>query len=471
MTGPSGSGKSELIGALLELYPDHCTMWQQFTTRPRRGPGDRYVFVTPEKFNGLRPLLTVRTTFGGNHYGTMPEAGAEGKAVLTIADVNGYADLARSVEEHNRNLALNRTEPLIGGLGRPTPLGRGPVNLFTVLVRYAPTEESVEARGRGPRGLAFVQAELDGLADFKANLTIDTTEKWPDPTEFFEQHVWPLISPPDWVALARGELAAAGELLEAHGGDVAEDIHSMLSAWREEFLRAPSPSALAAMGATELAALPLAEIQAQFDALAPPEVERTPLEVEPRAPLAAPDDPTDAALAEAADALGPPAAEESPGDRLARMEAEIKAAGPEAPPPFVEPEAAQAEPEAAPPPPVASTGPRFRTLRDLIAGSDFEGFIIRTRTGQTGFSSHSYFEAMFRRYMTESGAVFPGRLDFGRPPVEMDPGDPKKQAKIRRFEVKHNYNGQEEIFLIGYSERLLRPESGGRVIGSVNLNS
>ena len=205
LAGPSGAGKTGLAGGLLRAYPDHCAKWHQVTTRPRRGPGDDYVFLTPPRYALLEEALTCRTQFGGHLYGTFPETGTEGRAVLTIVDRDGLRALAADVEAHNAALAL-------GGEGK---FGAGPVALVRVLLTYDVTEESVAARGRAGRGREFVAEELDGLRVLGAfDAEYDTTGgRWPDPAEVFGRLIWP---------------AFAHHAAEAERGAVVEQLRERL---------------------------------------------------------------------------------------------------------------------------------------------------------------------------------------------------------------------------------------------------
>jgi predicted phosphoadenosine phosphosulfate sulfurtransferase len=68
--GPSGSGKSELVQRLLDMYPDNVCKWKQATTRAKRGHGDDYVFMTKPMYDVVRSTLTCRTEFNCNQYRT-----------------------------------------------------------------------------------------------------------------------------------------------------------------------------------------------------------------------------------------------------------------------------------------------------------------------------------------------------------------------------------------------------------------
>lgn len=179
--GPSGSGKTELVKGLLTLYPEKFVRWQQVTTRPQRegdSPSD-YVFLTKDTYDSVAHVLTCRTYFNGNYYGTFPEPVAPGVSVLTIVDAGGLASLEADVMQQN-----------VAGSGKFGESVR--VNLVRVLMTYEPTEERVTERGRASRGVEFVREELRKLPQRYSsgsrsywNHVCDTTEGFPDAAEFF----------------------------------------------------------------------------------------------------------------------------------------------------------------------------------------------------------------------------------------------------------------------------------------------
>lgn len=190
--GPSGSGKSELVQRLLDMYPDNLTKWKQATTRPKRGPGDDYVFMTKPTYDVVRSTLTCRTEFNGNHYGTFPEPTGADTAVLTIADAMGLRDLIQDVENHNNHVEN----------GHKGKLGDHPVRLVKVLMTYDLTsQQEIAARGadrNGTRTGEFLQQEEEKL---HAVCTFDTVlestgGRWTDPIEFFDSVVWPAVTAP-----------------------------------------------------------------------------------------------------------------------------------------------------------------------------------------------------------------------------------------------------------------------------------
>lgn len=184
-SGPSGSGKTELVKRLLELYPDNVRKWKQATTRARRSADEDYVFVTPSQYGVMRTMLTCRTEFNGNSYGTFPEPLVDDSAVLTIADAMGLSDLEQDVADHNRRVQA----------GHAGKLGAFPVKLVRVLMVYDLSDAEIEKRG-GTRDVAFLQGEIDRLKGFEYDSVIDSTGGWPDPVEFFDSVVWPAIVSP-----------------------------------------------------------------------------------------------------------------------------------------------------------------------------------------------------------------------------------------------------------------------------------
>jgi energy-coupling factor transporter ATP-binding protein EcfA2 len=187
--GPSGSGKSELVQRLLDMYPDNVCKWKQATTRAKRGPDDDYVFMTKPMYDVVRSTLTCRTDFNGNSYGTFPEPLVDDSAVLTIADAMGLADLEQDVAEHNKRVQA----------GHPGKLGSYPVKLVRVLMVYDLSDAEIEKRGGtrgGTRDAAFLQGEIDRLKAFQFESIVDSTGGWPDPVEFFDSVVWPAIANP-----------------------------------------------------------------------------------------------------------------------------------------------------------------------------------------------------------------------------------------------------------------------------------
>jgi hypothetical protein len=180
--GPSGSGKSELAAKLLSFFPDQLTKWQQVTTRPQRNSTDDYLFITKDQYESLSKsnMLTCQTSIYDNDYGTFPEKTSINHSVLTIADRQGLESLMRDVRDHNTILEKG---------GTVSKLGDRPVQLFKVFVYYDLTEKSIERRGRTARGIDNIKAEVAKFSDVIFDITVDTTNEWPDVVKFFNNEI------------------------------------------------------------------------------------------------------------------------------------------------------------------------------------------------------------------------------------------------------------------------------------------
>ena len=187
--GPSGSGKSVLVDNLRSTYPDNILKWTQVTTRPRRSSNDDYMFITKNKYDIMRDMLTCRTQFNGNYYGTMPESVLTGDtAVVTIADAVGLKDLAECITLHNELVQ-------VGGVGQ---FGDQLVRLVTIMVTYTVDKAAVIERGRTSRGVEYITNEIDALLACGVNIdtVIDTSAGWPTAVDIFDKYIWDAISTP-----------------------------------------------------------------------------------------------------------------------------------------------------------------------------------------------------------------------------------------------------------------------------------
>ena len=102
LSGPSGVGKSTVVGRVLERFPDRLRLSVSATTRPPR-PGERegvdYFFLSPEEFQRRRQageFLECFEVFGRGHwYGTLlaelVPSGPDPKWVILDIDVEGAA--------------------------------------------------------------------------------------------------------------------------------------------------------------------------------------------------------------------------------------------------------------------------------------------------------------------------------------------------------------------------------------------
>jgi hypothetical protein len=211
--GPSGAGKSELANLLLKAHPEVCTRWRQFTTRARRHLQEEYVFLDDARYEAIADLLTCRTHFGGNNYGTLPEEVGAEAVVLTIVDVAGLSDLREDVARHNTD--LDET-----GRGK---FGSSPVRLLQVLVHYDVNDDSIERRGRKSRGTESIQKELERLLRlFQWDDSVDTTSAWPDPAHFFQTVIEPAISARSRQSVASGIWKLVSEIEESQLDTVSD---------------------------------------------------------------------------------------------------------------------------------------------------------------------------------------------------------------------------------------------------------
>ena len=401
--GPSGAGKSELVRGLIESYPDNVTKWQQFTTRPRRGPGDDYVFLSRDGYKKVQESLTCRTQFNGNFYGTMPEVTPKDVAVLTIADIEGIQDLYRDVREHNE---------AVGGPARSGKFGDEPVELICVLVRYDVTEAQVARRGREARGVNFASNELAQLEHAFAgrwDVTLDTTANWVDPTDFFAEHVWPRISGPDpmedfertvseFSKVIRENPSAAADATRAMR-DLMDDITSGTASDEQppEEEAAPSGDIGETLEAvverkhrplgSHASETPQAEEYDEASAIVGDE----PTEQEPS--------PEGVAADELADAAQEPAAAETPVAPVAPVDG-----------------APQGEKQPAEGPAAApqESPSKLSVIRGLMAENPFPAWLSESGTGLTATASREAFERSFAAYMVSIGvSVNDLRTEYG----------------------------------------------------------
>lgn len=178
--GPSASGKTELVEAIIRENSTLTKKWRQITTRSRRdGEGETYVFVDPEEFESIASLLTCVTNFGGMRYGTIPEAqGSDDRIVLTIVDGVGMKSLLADVAAHN-------ADPSSGKLNAAFTY-----NVVRVLMKYDVVRCAERVTNRPGRDVNTVVAELTRLqsdADLKWDIELDTTSAWVSAGEFLNQ--------------------------------------------------------------------------------------------------------------------------------------------------------------------------------------------------------------------------------------------------------------------------------------------
>lgn len=421
--GPSGSGKSELIQRLLADYPELLLKWKQTTTRARRSANDDYVFISKEQYVLIESMLTVRTTFNGNHYGTFIEARTAAdpvQGILTIASREGLEDLETAVNYHNECIAE----------GRAGCFGDIPARVVRVLMKYDITPESVARRGREMRGTEFIQSEINDLLDMGAwDIVIDTTEAWPDVEQTFNEHIWPVLdalrSDPatqlridirqwmqDTERLLDAMPAPALEILwsklpkhvmhDMAAKQVVDDVDAaLLSATKA--VAEPTPAMLRAMDdgvnyEVDVEEDPIDVLSTSFQQA---------METGEQADASAPELEAFSESAKRAmdDGVNYEAdvESESPRDALSDLRNlerlhndtynEMLEAGELGD--FVEEEVPAVEPEAEP----ASLA---RSPSEIFASSDFETFVLETGVGKDAFESENVFKTIFSQYVSSN---------------------------------------------------------------------
>jgi len=159
LSGPSGTGKSTLLGRLLAAHPATFGFSVSHTTRaPRAGEqdGEAYHFVTREAFEALRAAdgFIETAEFGGNLYGTSAAAveavRARGRVCVLDIEMEGVKQVMRLPALRARICFLQ--PPSLAELER------------RLRARGTESEPAVRARLAAARAeLAFVaQLEADG---------------------------------------------------------------------------------------------------------------------------------------------------------------------------------------------------------------------------------------------------------------------------------------------------------------------
>lgn len=163
VAGASASGKTSLAEQLVEQFPDIFDRWTQVTTRPSRGPGDNYLFLSESKYDAIHGLLTAKTMFNGYRYGTMPSP-TQAPYILIVVNAEGLKDLIYDINYDSERKVFDE-----------------PVRLITIRMEFDVNEATMAARGRLGRldGIVDEISALDAL-NVEWDIEIDTTSQWPD---------------------------------------------------------------------------------------------------------------------------------------------------------------------------------------------------------------------------------------------------------------------------------------------------
>ncbi|GAA3532198.1 guanylate kinase [Amycolatopsis ultiminotia] len=151
VSGPSGVGKSSVVGQLRRLDPDIYFSVSVTTRAPRPGEvdGNHYHFVDAAEFDRMvaEGRLLEWAEFAGNRYGTPREpvdrALAEGRPAVLEIELQGARQVRAAMPEARLVMLMPPSwEELVGRL-----TGRGTENEAAVRTRLAEAERELAAAG------------------------------------------------------------------------------------------------------------------------------------------------------------------------------------------------------------------------------------------------------------------------------------------------------------------------------------
>lgn len=171
VSGPSGVGKSSVVGELRQLEPDLYFSVSVTTREPRPGEvdGRHYHFVGQDEFDELvaRGALLEWAEFAGNRYGTPREpverALAEGRPAVLEIELQGARQVRAAMPEARLVMLMPPSwEELVGRL-----TGRGTESEAAVAARLAQAERELAAAGEFDERVvnAEVRAAAERLLD------------------------------------------------------------------------------------------------------------------------------------------------------------------------------------------------------------------------------------------------------------------------------------------------------------------